>query len=234
MRSGASIEAGVVMRAIQVPVRSAQFWQVLLHVVLFGGSHCSLPETQPSPQTEVLQSLSLQGVQPVGQQPSLFTHAEMVVYTQAALQAVPVSIAVWQASGAVQLFGHMPVPEVIAVSQVSLQAVSTTPFPQVHVQSMSLLLLHAAGQQPSLIILQAVIPVWVQLAVQVPAFCSASVVQPLLSLQLVGHTPVPEVIVVSQVSPLSTRPLPQQITISVCAQTLLVQASVVHLLPSSH
>jgi hypothetical protein len=137
------------------------------------------------------------------------------------------SWAVWQASGAVQLVGQAPGwPAAILVSQVSLQALSTTPFPQLQVQSTSLVLLHPAGQQPSLVMLQAVIAVCVQFAVHVPPFTSAALSQALVFVQLVGQAPVPEAIAVSQLSPVSKRPLPQQGTIGVCVH-LAVQAAAV-------
>jgi hypothetical protein len=85
---------------------------------------------------------------------------------------------------------------------------STTPLPQTGLQSLSLLALQPEGQQPSLF-LQAVMVTKLHLAEQPPPFCSVSLVQALLSLQLVGHLPAPEVMPMSQSSPLSTAPLPQ-------------------------
>src|SRR5262245_28000164 len=93
------------------------------------------------------------------------------------------------------------------VSQVS--PASTMPLPQTAGQSPSLLLLQAGGQQPSPL-RHMVTGVVVHVAVQVPAFCSVSVVQLLPSLQLVGQAPGwPAAMPVWQVSPASTAPLPQ-------------------------
>ena len=98
--------------------------------------------------------------------------------------------------------------EGIAVSQSSPD--STTPLPHTGWQSGSLLALPAGGQQPSAGP-TAVIGVCEQVALQVPAESSVSVVHELLSLQsaIVGHLPAPLVMPVSQVSPASTTPLPQ-------------------------
>jgi hypothetical protein len=143
--------------------------------------------------------------------------------THAAVQ-VPalVSVEVVHALGAVQLVGQAPVwPAAMAVSQVS--PVSTTPLPQqlatpvVHVvigQSASVALVQPAGQQPSLVVpLQVVIGVFTHLAEQSAALpVRAEVVQVSGAVQLVGQAPVcPAGIALSQFSPGSTTPLPQQL-----------------------
>jgi hypothetical protein len=66
----------------------------------------------------------------------------------------------------------------------------------------------AAGRAAA-IIAQACGNWCIHLAWQVPLDCSESVVQELLSPQLVGHEPSPDVMPVSHNSPVSTTPLPQ-------------------------
>src|SRR5262245_56750130 len=93
------------------------------------------------------------------------------------------------------------------VSQVS--PASTAPLPQATAQSPSLLLVQPGAQQPSPLV-QVLIGVVTQRAVQVPALISVSVVQLSPSLQLVRQAPGwPAAMAVSQVSPESTAPLPQ-------------------------
>src|SRR5262247_1258227 len=93
------------------------------------------------------------------------------------------------------------------VSQAS--PASTAPLPQTTGQSPSLLLVQPGAQQPSPLV-QVVIGVVTQRAVQVPPFISVSVVQLLPSLQLVGQAPGwPAAMPVSQVSLGSTWPSPQ-------------------------
>jgi hypothetical protein len=122
------------------------------------------------------------------------------------------SVSVVQAFWSLHEVGHAPAwPAGIAVSQVSPE--STTPLPQAGVggasQSLSGGFVQLLGQQPSPLT-HAVIGEYVQAAVQVPAFCSVSVVQAFWSLHEVGQAPgLPAWIAVSQVSPCSTLPLPQ-------------------------
>jgi hypothetical protein len=111
--------------------------------------------------------------------------------------AVPERTSVVHTLLSLQLAGQAPVPEVIALSQFS--PASTMPLPQ-----------------------QGVIVVTTHLAVQaVPE--SVEVWQASAAVQLVGQAPAPEVIAVSQFSPESTVPLPQQGTIGVSTH-LAVQA----------
>ena len=80
---------------------------------------------------------------------------------------------------------------------------STTPLPQVGEQSVSVLALHPAGQQPSPET-QVLIVVWLQATLQLALLpVIRSMVQALLSLQEVGQEDFG-----SQVSPVSTTPLP--------------------------
>src|SRR5262245_38669037 len=83
------------------------------------------------------------------------------------------------------------------------------PSPQPSEQSLSEAWLAPAGQQPSPAA-GWVISVCAHAAVQLPPFCSVSAVQATPSSQAVGQAPVwPAAIAVSQVSPVSTTPLPQ-------------------------
>jgi hypothetical protein len=141
------------------------------------------------------QSLSLAVLQPAGQQPSPFLQVTIGWKVQAAeqLMALPVSVSVVQALPSLHVEGQLP-------SQVS--PLSTIELPQLAEQSLSLLWLQPAGQQPSPL-LQVVMAVKVQAASQVETSpVSVSVVQALPSLQEVGQCP-------SQVSPGSIVPLPQ-------------------------
>jgi hypothetical protein len=166
------------------------------------GSQVSPVSTTPLPhfagQSE--SALVMLVLHPVGQQPSPALQAVMGVWLQTTLQGVPPSTSVVQGSLSLgQVVGQGSVVEF--GSQVS--PVSTTPLPQTGLQSESLVALHPAGQQPSAPI-QAVMATWVQATLQVslpPVIWS--VVQALLSLQEVGHEDFG-----SQVSPLSTTPLP--------------------------
>jgi len=158
-------------------------------------SQVSPVSTMPLPQVAE-QSLSLLALQPLGQQPSPLTQAVTCVCVHTALQvaAEPVIASVVQAFPSLQSVGQFR-------SQVSLP--STTPLPQVELQSESLLLLQPAGQQPSPL-WQAVIATLLQTTLQ---FCGEptieSAVHALPSLQSVGQLP-------SQVSPGWTTPSPQK------------------------
>src|SRR5262249_10367906 len=88
---------------------------------------------------------------------------------------------------------------------------SRTPLPQTAPQSLSLFLLQPGAQQPSPL-MHIVTGVVVHMALQVPPFCSASVVQALPSLHIVGQAPgLPAMMPASQVSPVETTPSPQTI-----------------------
>jgi hypothetical protein len=123
-------------------------------------------------------------------------------------QALPVSTQVWHRTlDEGQLVGQAPGwPAAMAVSQSS--PASTMPLPQAGpAQSGSVAEVQPEGQQPSPGE-QVVMVVWVQWAVQVAALpSSVSVVQALPSLQLVG-----QVAGGSQVSPVSSTPLPHTAT----------------------
>ena len=105
------------------------------------------------------------------------------------------------------IVGHLPGPALMAVSQVS--PASTTPLPHFTGQSRSVSEVAPLGQQPSLASRLAVSVVLAHLRVQAPPE-RESLVQASLSSQSarVGHLPAPEEIPGSQVSPLSSRPLP--------------------------
>jgi hypothetical protein len=124
---------------------SIRNWQPIAGQVVgqFAPSHVSLHAASVTPLPHwQLQSLSLTLVQPEAQQPSPFVHVVMTVsFTHSALHAaaVPCSLRRWQPIDG-QLVGQLP-------SHFSLP--STTPLPQLAAQSLSLLLLHVLGQQPS-------------------------------------------------------------------------------------
>ena len=171
-----------------------------------GGSHVSPGSRTLLPQTEG-QSVSVFALQtaPSGQQPSPETQVAMVVWVQAAvhLALLPVSPSMVQALLSLQeaMVGHDD-----GGSQVSPG--STTLLPQTEGQSVSVFALQTApaGQQPSPET-QVAMVVWVQAALQLALLpVSPSMVQALPSLQeaRVGHDDGG-----SQVSPVSTAPLPQ-------------------------
>lgn len=113
----------------------------------------------------------------------------------AALQelAEPVDVSTVHELPSLQSAGQLP-------SQVSPG--STTRLPQLAEQSLSVLLLQPAGQQPSPVT-HCEIAWWLQAALQFDALpVWASSVQAFPSLQSTGQLP-------SQVSPVSTTPLPQ-------------------------
>jgi len=140
-------------------------------------------------------SLSLLLSQPTGQQPSPVTHWEIDWWLHAALQEVapPVNVSTVHELPSLQSAGQLP-------SHVSPG--STTRLPQLAEQSLSELLLQPAGQQPSASVHWET-DWWLQAALQFAALpVGASTVQAFPSLQSVGQLP-------SQVSPVSTTPLPQ-------------------------
>jgi hypothetical protein len=106
-----------------------------------------------------------------------------------------------------------------------LSPLSSKPFPQLAEQSPSVLLPQAGGQQPSPV-LQAMMTVCLQLAVQAAAVpLSASWVQASPSLQDVGQLEGG-----SQLSPLSMTPLPHQGTEGLTPGQLVSSASAVVLI----
>lgn len=164
-----------------------------------GGSQVSPVSTMPLPQPA--QSLSLPGVQVVGQQPSPFAQALMVTRAQAKLQvaALPLVLSIVQALVSTQLAGS---GHELGGSQVSPD--SSRPLPQPR-QSLSFAAVQPGAQQPSPF--AQLVMVWcVQLSVQDAALPAVpSMVHALESLQLsIWH-----MLGGSQVSPPSRVPLPQ-------------------------
>ncbi len=165
-----------------------------------GGSQVSPVSTKPSPQLEE-QSLSVAGVQPGGQQPSSWSHSVMMLKLQLTLQlsALPVMISTVQATRSSQVVGQVP-----GGSQVSPYSMAL--LPQLTEQSSSMVLSQPGGQQPSPEshsvmgacpqeeLQLAGLPMRVSLVQATPSSQAA--------MQLEGG---------SQVSPCSTRPLPQLI-----------------------
>jgi hypothetical protein len=160
-----------------------------------GGSQLSPASTTPLPQVGE-QSLSLLALQPGGQQESPFAQAVFVpAFTHAAVQAVPCNVRSWQPTGG-QLVGQL------APSHVSPQAGSVTPLPHSQLQSLSLVVLQAGGQQLSPLVQVEIIAPSTHFASQVEELpCRTRRWQPTAG-QLVGQLP-------SQVSPASTTPFPQ-------------------------
>ena len=159
--------------------------------------------SQVSPASVILfpqlteQSSSTVESQPAGQQPSAAAHSVICWWLHATLQfsLEPVMVSMVQAVPSLQPSAQSP-------SQVS--PVSTAPLPQLAEQSLSVLALQAAGQQPSSSA-QAVISAKLQATLQFsgePVF--VSVVQALPSSHSVGQSP-------SQVSPGSLMSLPQEV-----------------------
>jgi hypothetical protein len=164
-----------------------------------GPSHFSLQagSVVPLPQRQV-QSLSLTVVQPEAQHMSPDMQAAMTVsFTHSALHwaALPVRRRVWQPIAG-QLVGQLPS---------HFSPGSTTPLPQRTMQSLSLVLLQAAGQQPSPRAHMLWVPSSTQRALQVAAIPSSlrrpQPIQGQVAGQLDGG---------SQVSPVSTTPFPQR------------------------
>jgi hypothetical protein len=163
-----------------------------------GGSQVSVGSTTPLPQRGE-QSGSVTALQPGAQHPSPDTQLVMAVWVQATLQfaALPVTWSIVQALPSVQ-----SVEQDAAGSHVS--PASIAPLPQAGEQSESVLALHPAGQQPSSGS-QVTMLVWLQATLQLSILPVIwSMVQALPSVQLVGQDAAG-----SQVSPLSTTPLPQ-------------------------
>ena len=175
------------------------------------GSHSSPASSSPLPQT-VEQSLSVREVDPGGQQPSLVPGlGRMAVLRHLRVQAVPVRESLVQTSLSSQLarVGHFPGPVRMAGSHSS--PASSSPLPQITGQSLSTRAVAPGGQQPSPL-MAAVMGTWTQAVVHW-APVMVSTVQALPSLQVVGQAPgLPAGILVSQVSPASMTPLPQQLT----------------------
>jgi hypothetical protein len=167
-------------------------------------SHVSPESTTPLPQVAG-QSVSVACVAPDGQQPSTVVPLGVVigVCVHAAVHAEPVIASIVQAIVSSHDAGQAPAPLVIAVSHVS--PVSTVPLPHEAEQSGSVPGVAPVGQQPSAV--PAAIGVCVHAAVHsLPV--SESVVQTMPSSHDAGHAPAPLAIAVSQVSPVSTTPLP--------------------------
>jgi hypothetical protein len=161
------------------------------------GSHVSPFSTTPLPHLGA-QSVSLMLLQPGAQQPSPLLQAVTAVKVQVALQlaALPASASVVHALLSLQLVGQLDAGSHVSPS-------SITPFPHLAEQSVSLVELQPGAQQPSPL-MQVVIAVNLHTALHVAALPdNVSVVQALLSLQLVGQLDAG-----SHVSPVSTTPLP--------------------------
>jgi len=177
----------------------------LARSVLTSATTWSSKVAQPEGQAEgfrqsIVQSLSLAGVQPDGQQPSPPVQAVIGVCPQTTshVEALPDWVSVVHGLVSAQLVGHEA-----GGSQVSPG--SMTPLPQKGSQSPSFPLVQPDGQQPSPPV-QAVIGVCPQAALPASALpVRVSVVHGSVSAQLVGHEAGG-----SQVSPGSTTPLPQK------------------------
>ena len=111
-------------------------------------SHDSPADTMPSPH-DAGQSLSVPMFAPAGQHPSPFAGVVIAGNEQvAAHDPAPVSTSLVHAMPSLQVVGQRPgMPAGIVVSHAS--PASTTPFPQVAVQSESVVMVAPAGQQPS-------------------------------------------------------------------------------------
>ncbi len=170
-------------------------------------SQVSPGSTKPLPQAGA-QSLSVPLVSPAGQQPSLLSGAVIGVVVHIAAQVPPpTSASVVHAMSSLHAVGHEPLPTVMPGSQPS--PVSSTPLPQAAAQSLSVLALAPAGQQPSASA-GPVISACVHAAVQsTPS--RTSLVQATPSSQAAGHAPSPVAMPLSQSSPssVSTTPSPQ-------------------------
>jgi hypothetical protein len=164
-----------------------------------GGSQLSPASTTPLPQ-EATQSLSLVALQPGGQQPSPLMHA--VCRRSSTHWAVQVPGLATRRS--MQPTGAHDVGQVDSGSQTSPQALSTTPLPQVQLQSESCAAVQPDGQQASPDAQAVAVPLSMQMALQVAAApCSSYVSHPTCG-QLDGHIDGG-----SHVSPGSSVPLPQ-------------------------
>ncbi len=167
-------------------------------------SQVSGGSTTPLPQLGE-QSLSFEALQADGQQPSPDVQAVMVLWLHDVEHPDPTSLSSVHATPSLQVLGHMPAPETIAMSHVSGD--STTPLPHDAEQSESVVALQADAQQPSPE-LHDVIGALLHDTEQ-PEPTSLSMVHATPSSQASGHAPGPLAIPVSQVSGGSTTPLPQ-------------------------
>src|SRR5262245_38474790 len=103
-------------------------------------------------------------LQPAGQQPSPFLHLVSVPpFTHSAVHAAPepCNVRSWHPTGG-HAVGQLP-------SQVSPQALSVTPLPQLQRQSLSLAVVQPDAQQASLFVQVAITASSTQSALQVPA-----------------------------------------------------------------
>jgi hypothetical protein len=164
-----------------------------------GGSQVSPASTAPLPQRG-WQSLSTLALHAAGQQPSPLAHAVWTVSsTHCAWQVPPLTSRCCWHPLAGQLFGQL-----VSGSQVSWQAGSSWPLPQVQLQSLSFAVVQPDGQHPSPDAHAVCGPSSTQWAVQSVALpASFCLVQP-SGAHVVGHWPGG-----SQLSPASTTPLPQ-------------------------
>lgn len=145
-------------------------------------------------------------VQPGAQQPSVL--AQVVIAWRVHRTSQPeadVRVQVAQASAGGHVAGQEPGS--VPVSHVS-DGGSTTAFPQVAGQSVSIPACAFAGQQPSPFRV-AVVVTNTHRALQVCASTSRSSVQGTPSEQVLGQAPAPVAMAVSQLSPVSTLPFPQ-------------------------
>jgi hypothetical protein len=176
------------VHAVPVSVSVVQTFPSLQDVGQFP-SQASPASTKLFQQTPT-QLLSLVALQPDGQQPSPLVHDVIAVKVHARVHPVPVNVSAVHELPSVHEVGQLP-------SQVS--PASTTPFPQVGTQLLSLLALHPLGQHASPPV-HIVIGAKTQARVQ-PVPVSVSAVHELPSVHEVGQLP-------SQVSPASTTPFP--------------------------
>ena len=158
------------------------------------------------------QSTSVRELCPAGQQPSLGVSLGCnLVSTHLTLQAVPARVCVVHGSLSLQSARvlHLPLPDLIPGSQPSPD--SSTPLPQLGLQSWSLITLAPGGQQPSPCMGLVTGVYWQVTLHSLPVIESA--VQGFLSSHLVGQAPaLPAGIALSHFSPWSSFPLPQQPT----------------------
>ncbi len=129
-----------------------------------GGSQLSPASTTPLPQ-EATQSVSSLALQPAGQQPSPLRQA--VCRWSSTHWAVQVPGLATRRS--MQPTGAHDVGQVDSGSQTSPQALSTTPLPQVQLQSLSSVAEQPGGQQASPDLQAVSVPLSMQAAVQVAA-----------------------------------------------------------------
>lgn len=190
------VQAALQLVALPVSTSSVHALLSLHDVGHEAPSHVSPASTAPLPQVGE-QSASLVALQPGAQQPSPSVHWVMPWNEHAALQlaAEPTSVSIVHATLSLHVVGHDPPSQVSPGSTMSL--------PQLGEQSLSLIALHPAAQQPSLLWHSVI--VWNEhAALQFAADpTSVSIVHAAPSLHVVGQfSP-------SHVSPDSTKPLPQ-------------------------